>query len=112
MAPRKKSGMLTSKLTRRLQTTVPAGVRHTLGLGPGEEVGYIINGSQVVMVNASSQEHVDPVVRRFLAFVGRDLDSHPERLRVFPQSLLDRARAITQHVQIDHDAPIEGAVAL
>jgi antitoxin PrlF len=104
--------MIVSKLTKRSQTTVPRGVRSALGLGPGEKIGYIVEGNRVVLVNASATEHKDPVLTQFLAFVAKDLEDHPARVVGFPRHLLERARALTGRVPIDHDAPIEGAVAL
>ena len=83
-----------------------------LGLQPGERIGYVIEGREVRLVNASSVEHEDPVLEKFLAFLGRDVAAHPDRISAFPASLLDRARAITAGIPIDHDAPIEGAIPL
>lgn len=106
--------MITSKLTSRSQTTVPAGVRHTLDVEPGEELGYIIEGDGVVrLVNASQLEaQDDPVIAGFLRFLGRDLVDHPERVAGFPTGLIDHARALTHGLQIDHDVPIDGAVRI
>jgi len=104
--------IVTSKVTERSQTTLPPAVRTVLGLQPGERIGYVIEGNEVRLVNASTLEHHDPVLDRFLAFLGRDLAKHPDRLEVFPASLLDRARAVTSGIAIDHEAPINGAVAL
>jgi antitoxin PrlF len=106
-------GMLTSKITDRSQTTVPAGVRAALGVGPGERLGYIIQGDEVKLVNASAlEEAADPLLGRFLEFVARDIAAHPDRITPFPTSLLERARALTAGVEIDHDAPIYGVTAL
>lgn len=104
--------ILTSKLTERSQTTVPPGVRKVLGLAAGERLGYIIEGDTVRLVNASALEHEDPTLQKFLAFLERDLERHPERFAAFPRALLERAQAAAAGVEIDHDAPIEGAVAL
>lgn len=72
----------------------------------------MIDGNKIRLVNASTLEHEDPVLDKFLTFLGRDLANHPERLSAFPASLLERARAIASGVTIDHDTPIEGAIAL
>lgn len=104
--------IVTSKVTERSQTTLPPAVRTVLGLQPGERIGYVIDGNEIRLVNASALEHEDPVLESFLTFLGRDLATHPERLRAFPASLLDRARAIASEVTIDHEAPIDGAIAL
>jgi antitoxin PrlF len=104
--------MVTSKLTERSQTTLPAAVRTVLGLEPGERIGYLIEGNSVRIINADQEEHDDPAIARFLEFLGQDLNTHPERLEALPADLIARARALTQHVTIDHDAPIDGRTAL
>jgi antitoxin PrlF len=104
--------VVTSKVTERLQTTLPPAVRTVLGLRPGERIGYIIEGSDVRLVNASALEHEDPVLENFLAFLGRDLAARPDRLTAFPPSLLERAAAITSGIRIDHDAAIDDAIGL
>lgn len=104
--------IVTSKVTARSQTTLPPAVRTVLGLQPGERIGYVIDGNEIRLVNVSSLEHEDPVLDKFLAFLGRDLAKHPDRLAAFPASLLERARAIASGVAIDHQAPIDGVIAL
>lgn len=106
------AAMLTSKLTERSQTTLPPGVRRVLDLDPGERIGYIIEGNDVRLVNASAEETEDPVLSEFLAFLERDMIEHPDRLKPFPKSLLKRARALTANIGIDHGASIDGAIAL
>lgn len=46
--------MITSKLTRKSQTTIPQPVRAALRLRPGDELGYVIEEGQVVLVHAAS----------------------------------------------------------
>ncbi|HUG41802.1 MAG TPA: type II toxin-antitoxin system PrlF family antitoxin [Longimicrobiales bacterium] len=104
--------MLTSKITERSQTTVPAGVRAALGLRPGERLGYIIQGDEVKLVNASAVAEVDdPVLERFLGMLTASIEK-AEHVAPFPHSLLERARAITEGIEIDHDSPIDGVTAL
>lgn len=104
--------IVTSKVTERSQTTLPPAVRTVLALQPGERIGYVIEGSEVRLVNASALEHDDPVLDRFLDFLSNDVARHPDRVEAFPASLLDRARAITLGIAIDHESPIDGAIAL
>ncbi|MGH7624668.1 MAG: type II toxin-antitoxin system PrlF family antitoxin [Gemmatimonadaceae bacterium] len=105
-------GMVTSKVTARSQTTLPTAVREVLNLDPGERLGYIIEGNEVRLVNASAVEHVDPVIDQFLELIGRDLARHPKRIGAFPGALVARARALTRGVTINHDAQIDGDVGL
>lgn len=105
--------VVTSKVTERSQTTLPPSVRTVLGLKKGERLGYVIEGSNVRLINASAaEEHEDPVLDGFLAFLARDMKENPSRVKPFPAALLRRARELTGDVEIDHGAPIEGATAL
>ena len=104
--------MVTSKLTERSQTTLPKGVRSVLGVQPGDQIGYIIEGSEVRLVSVAGAEHADPALEPFLEFLRADLSRHPERVTGFPREFIARIEALTKHVVIDHDAQIAGAVAL
>ena len=106
------SGLIESKITARSQTTIPPGVRKVLGLSPGDQLGYLIEGTEVRLVNPNEQEHHDPALAPFLALLGQDLTTHPERLRGFPRELVQRLERLSRGVVIDHDARIDGAVAL
>ena len=104
--------IVTSKVTERSQTTLPPAVRTVLGLQPGERIGYVIEGSEVRLVNASALSQSDPVIDSFLAFLSSDMAENPDRLRVFPASLLERAKELAARVSVDHESPIEGAIPL
>lgn len=105
-------GMLTSRITERSQTTVPSGVRAALGIQPGERLGYIIEGDEVKLVNASAvEESGDPVLEQFLDFLASDIAA-AKCVAPFPMALLERARALTVGVVVDHDADIDEATAL
>lgn len=106
------SGLITSKVTERNQTTLPPSVRAVLGIEGGERLGYVIEGSQVRLVNASALEQEDPALEAFLAFLAADIEAHPEGIAPFPAPLLVRARELTRDVHIDHSAPIEGDTVL
>jgi antitoxin PrlF len=104
---------LVSKVTAKAQTTLPSGVRKALAVGPGDSLRYRIEGHRAIIEKASPEaEEADPAVGAFLAFLAGDVTQHPERLRGMPRALLRRARALTRGVSIDHDAGIEGAIAL
>jgi antitoxin PrlF len=104
--------VVTSKVTERSQTTLPPAVRTVLGVQPGGRIGYVIEGNEVRLVNASSLDHDDPVLDKFLEFLGHELAGHPDRLAVFPAALLQRAAAAASGVVIDHDTAIDGAITL
>ena len=44
--------MITSKLTGKAQTTIPQAVRIALGVKPGDEIAYTIEGGHVVLMKA------------------------------------------------------------
>ncbi len=104
---------LVSKVTAKSQTTLPSGVRKALAVGPGDSLRYRIEGHRAIIEKAVPEgEGADPAVGAFLTFLARDIAQHPERLGGVPRDLLRRARALARGVEIDHDSPIEGAIAL
>ncbi len=52
--------MIKSKLTTKSQTTIPRPVRVALGLEPGDEVVYEIDGPRVILRKALSSVPDDP----------------------------------------------------
>ena len=102
---------LTSKITERSQTTLPPAVRKVLDLHPGERLGYVIDGDEVRLVNASAAHHEDPALDTFLEFLGNDLQKH-RRFVPIPLDAIDHMRQLTAGVAIDHDAEIVGDVGL
>ncbi|MEO5338629.1 MAG: type II toxin-antitoxin system PrlF family antitoxin [Magnetospirillum sp. WYHS-4] len=47
---------ITSRVTSKAQTTVPMAVRAALGVGPGDEISYAIEGDRVVLTKAEPAE--------------------------------------------------------
>jgi bifunctional DNA-binding transcriptional regulator/antitoxin component of YhaV-PrlF toxin-antitoxin module len=107
--------MITRRITVRDQTTIPPAVREVLGLKGGGELGYLFDREGVRLVNPETVgEHVDPVLQQFLTLLGSHIAAGPAAggAVAFPPALLERARALTVDVEIDHDAPLEGAMRL
>lgn len=106
--------MLRSKVTSRSQTTLPNGVRKALGIQPGEDmIEWEIRGDQAIARRAPVEEEAaDPALLPFLRLLQHDLMEHPERLRGMPERLHRRLFEVTEGVEVDPDAPIEGSVAL
>ena len=102
--------VITSKLTERSQTTVPPAIRKVLGLHPGDQMGYVIKGDEVMLVNPAKTTHEDPTVEHFLFLLQRDIAENTRHVRSFPTELIARARALTSNVVIDHDAHINGEI--
>lgn len=58
--------MILGRITAKAQTTIPRAVRLALGLMPGDDVVWEIDGDQVVMTRANKA--ADPFVGNFDAF--------------------------------------------
>ena len=52
--------MITSRLTSKSQTTIPLPVRNALGLAPGDELAYAIDGDRVILSKAEAAPAEDP----------------------------------------------------
>lgn len=51
--------LATSRLTAKSQTVLPKEVRAALGLGPGDLVGYRIEGKRVSLVKLAATDEAD-----------------------------------------------------
>ena len=58
--------MILGRITAKAQTTIPRAVRLALGLKPGDDVVWDIDGKQVVMTRA--RPAADPFVNNFATF--------------------------------------------
>ena len=58
--------MIQGRITSKAQTTIPRAVRLALGLKPGDEVIWEIEGDRVVMRRVKAER--DPFVANFDAF--------------------------------------------
>jgi len=103
--------MIKSVITAKSQTTLPSGVRKALGVQPGDSLAYIVEGDRAVIMKARSEEE-DPVIEAFLDFLARDMAARPERLAELTPELIERARALTDGIEADLDAPTDGEVAI
>ena len=96
-----------STLTDRYQTTVPGAVRRALKLRKRDKLVYkVLDDSTVVLVRRTEAGEDDPVLRRFLDFLARDMAKHPERLRAVDSDLVARIQSLVKDVQVDRDAPL------
>lgn len=103
-----------STITAKGQTTVPKSVRQALGVDYGGRIAFVVDEQRRVYVQkAEPEESADPVIDGFLEFLARDMAKHPETsILPFPQSLIDRAVALTAGMTVDLDAEIEGDVSI
>ncbi len=94
-------------LTERYQSTIPAPVRRALRLDKHDKLVYRI-ADGVVTVSRKDDAGADPALGAFLQFLARDVERHPERIQVVPDTLRDRVKALTAGIDIDIDAPLDG----
>jgi len=98
-----------STLTDKGQTTVPKAVRRALGLSAGDKIAFRVGRSGVSLRRADAG---DPAIESFLSFLARDIERHPENLKVFPPALKKRLAGLVDGVGVDLQASIEDDVEL
>lgn len=98
-----------STVTSRGQTTIPGPIRNALMLGPADKVRYVLMDDKTVVLTRSDNhdEHHDPVVAEFLSFLAADMQANPANVHPVTQDLLNQARALTDGVTVDLDAPLD-----
>lgn len=96
-----------STLTDRYQTTVPDPIRRVLKLGKRDKLRYCVQpDGAVILERALSKDAEDPVLGEFLAFLSRDIQANPDRMRAFDGSLRNRIQALVGHIAVDFDKPL------
>jgi antitoxin PrlF len=105
-ATRSAGEMLASKVTSRSQTTLPTGVRKALGLRAGDQIAYTIEGDQAVIRRLAEEE--DPALTGFLDLIERDITANKGRILFATQAFADYLGELTEGIEVDYDAPIEG----
>jgi antitoxin PrlF len=58
--------MITGRITSKAQTTVPRAVRLALGIGPGDNVVWEVEGQRVLLTRAKPAS--EPIVSNFATF--------------------------------------------
>jgi antitoxin PrlF len=102
-----------STITAKGQTTVPKAVRQALGVDYGGRIAFFVDDQHRVYVEKAVEEASDPVVDRFLTFLAQDMARHPgTSIVALPSTLRDRIAALTENMDVDLDAEIDGDVAL
>jgi antitoxin PrlF len=98
---------LESTLTDRYQTTVPDAVRRALKLGKRDKIRYLVQpDGSVVITRAAAAPEDDPALDKFLSFLVRDIEFHPERVRGLDADLAKRIRSLVKGVKVDLDAEL------
>src|SRR6185437_4239002 len=105
--------MIESVITTKSQTTLPSGVRKALGVGPGDRLAYVVEGNRAIIMKARRGDaHEDPIAEAFLTFLAQEMEAYPERLAGLITDLVERARVLTDGIEVHLDAPLEGDVVM
>jgi len=98
-----------SKLTARSQTTIPSKVRKALKLTPGDHITYNIlpDGTVVIERAKPESEEEDKVMNAFLSFLAGDMETHPDRIKPFTDSMVQEAMDLVGNLDIDLDKPLK-----
>lgn len=98
-------------ITAKGQTTVPKAVRQALGIDYGGRIAFRIENGAVT-VHAADDPESDPALGPFLGLLAREIETWPEAIVALTPTLIDRIRALTDGVDVDPNAAIEGEVGL
>lgn len=69
--------MIISRITAKSQTTIPAAVRRALNIGPGDGIGYEVDGEHVTLKPVRMRSANDPFLNNFSTFT--EWDSEADR---------------------------------
>jgi antitoxin PrlF len=100
-----------STISSKGQTTVPKSVRQALRLNEGDQIAFHVDEAGVTLRRAT-EELRDPAIAAFLSFLAKDIVANPDKIAGFPPGLLDSVAALTENIEFDPDAEIEGDVDL
>jgi antitoxin PrlF len=100
-----------STITSKGQTTVPKPIRQALGLSEGDQIAFRVDETGVT-VRRADETRDDPAIAAFLSFLSEDIKGNPGKLRAFPKSLARHIASLTEGVEFDPDAEIDGDVEL
>lgn len=94
-----------STLTDRYQTTIPEPVRELLHLTKRDKITYTLEENGQVLISRAIED--DPLLADFLVFLANDIKNNPFHVKSFSQALIDRARYLTDGIEVDLDAPLD-----
>lgn len=94
-----------AKLTAQNQTTVPVAVRKALNLSELDQIKFVISKSGKVALEKAviepEEPGEDPMVLAYLAFLEKDIISHPQRLS--PLERRNEVDELLADVEVDFD---------
>ncbi|HUA92918.1 MAG TPA: type II toxin-antitoxin system PrlF family antitoxin [Terracidiphilus sp.] len=75
----------------------------------GEVKAQVISpGRMLVTAESGTREATDPVMASFLAFLGSDIASHPEKVSPLDENLVRSASKLTKGVVVDPEEDLGG----
>lgn len=101
-----------STITDKGQTTIPKSVRQALGVDCGGWIVFRVDEQRRVTVHRADDEHDDPVIDRFLAFLAEDIARRLEAVNALSPEFAKRIAALTKGIAVDLDEAIDGDVEL
>lgn len=99
-----------STITAKGQTTIPKAVRQALGVDYGGRIAFHVDQRGVTI--ARVDEDQDPAIDGFLDFLANDIKNHPATIKTLSPELASRIVRLTDGVDADLDAVIDGDVSL
>ena len=99
-----------STITAKGQTTIPKAVRQALGVDYGGKIAFRVDKRGVTVSRVDADE--DPAIDRFLDFMVADIKHRPQAIKALSPDLAARIAALTEGVDVDLDAAIDGGVSL
>jgi antitoxin PrlF len=99
-----------STITAKGQTTIPKSVRQALGVDYGGRIAFRVDKRGVTLSRADESE--DPAIGEFIDFLADDLQKRPETVKALSPELAARIAALTDEIETDPNAAIDGDVAL
>lgn len=100
-----------STITAKGQTTVPKAIRKVLGVGAGDQIAFRVEGQHVTVVPVGAP-HEDPVIGKFLDFISKDIEQHPDSVKPLSKEFAARMASLVKGKKLDLDEPIDGEVDL
>lgn len=90
---------ISSKLTSRYQTTIPAPIRKSLGLQKHDRIQYRVLDSGEVLLSRALETQSDPALAPFLALLEQNIARHAETLRPLDAQAITRAQELTDGME-------------
>jgi len=95
-------------VTERGQTTIPSAIRRMLGIGKGDSIVFRgMKDGTIVLARKDDESEHDPALSAFLHLLEADLRLHPEAIAGVDEKMLQKARSLSEGVDVDLDRPLD-----